>query len=85
MYIICLVMGVLFTELGFLPRNALSKLDSYFLLLFSILMTIFSSLAKVTPQTLVQSFIPVLVVLLLGARRSTRIPSGQRWMRVLPF
>lgn len=84
-YIICLVMGVLFTELGFLPRNALSKLDSYFLLLFSILMTIFSSLAKVTPQTLVQSFIPVLVVLLLGARRSTRIPSGQRWMRVLPF
>ncbi len=30
-------------------------------------MTIFSSLAKVTPQTLVQSFIPVLVVLLLGA------------------
>lgn len=35
-------MGVLFTELGFLPRNALSKLDSYFLLLFSILMTIFS-------------------------------------------
>ena len=66
-YIICLVMGVLFTELGFLPRNALSKLDSYFLLLFSILMTIFSSLAKVTPQTLVQSFIPVLVVLLLGA------------------
>lgn len=35
-------MGVLFTELGFLPRNALSKIDSYFLLLFSILMTIFS-------------------------------------------
>ena len=66
-YIICLVMGVLFTELGFLPRNALSKLESYLLLLFSILMTIFSSLAKVTPQTLVQSFIPVLVVLLLGA------------------
>lgn len=35
-------MGVLFTELGFLPRNALSKIDSYFLPLFSILMTIFS-------------------------------------------
>lgn len=65
-YIFCLLFGVVFTELGFLPNNALNKIDSYFLILFSIFMTVFSTLATVTPQTLLASIIPVFSILLIG-------------------
>lgn len=65
--VISLLMGVLFTELGFLKKNSLGTIDSNFLMTFLIIMTVFSSLASVTPASLVKNIGPVILVLLLGS------------------
>ena len=65
--ILALIFSVILTELGFLPQNIFGKLDCYFMILFAVLMSVFSSLATVTPQSLLASLFPVALVLILGA------------------
>ncbi len=65
--VISLIMGVVFTELGFLQKASLGKTDSNFMLTFLTIMTVFGSLAKVTPQSLAASIVPVFIVLVLGS------------------
>ena len=65
--VISLILGVVFTELGFLQKGSLGKTDSNFLITFLTIMTVFSSLSSVTPQSLLNSLIPVLIVLVLGS------------------
>ncbi len=64
--VIALVLGVAFTELGFLKRNSLAKTDSNFLIMFATIMTVFASLANVTPKSLVNNLLPVVIVMVIG-------------------
>lgn len=65
--VISLILGVVFTELGFLQKGSLGKTDSNFMITFLTIMTVFSSLSSVTPQSLLNSLIPVVIVLVLGS------------------
>lgn len=65
--ILALIFAVIFTELGFLPQNIFGKIDCYFMILFAVLMSVFSSLSTVTPQSLLASIFPVAMVLILGS------------------
>ena len=64
--VIALVLGVVFTELGFLKKNSLAKTDSNFLIMFATIMTVFASLANVTPKSLVNNLLPVVIVMVIG-------------------
>lgn len=64
--VICLMMGILFSELGFLERNALAKSNSMGLVLFLTTVAVFGSLPKATPQVLSSMLFPLLAVLVLG-------------------
>ncbi len=65
--VIALFMGVIFAELGFLEKGSLGKTDSNFMIIFLAIMSVFTSLGNVTPQSLLASLVPVLTVLVLGS------------------
>lgn len=64
--VIALVLGVVFMELGFLQKNSLGKTDSYFFMMFATIMSVFASLANVTPSSLASNLIAVLIVMIIG-------------------
>ena len=61
-----LVLGVLFTTLGFLDRNSLNKANSYGITMFALMMYIFDGLKDCTPEMLVSIIIPMLVLIVIG-------------------
>lgn len=65
-FVICLLLGILFYELGFLEEDSLSKTDSSTLILFLTTLVISSNLTEVTPETVIEMSIPLLVVLGIG-------------------
>lgn len=64
--VICLIMGIIFSEIGFLEKNALAKSNSMGLVLFLTTVAVFGSLPKATPQVLASMIMPLIVVLILG-------------------
>ncbi|OON98500.1 MAG: hypothetical protein ATN35_04740 [Epulopiscium sp. Nele67-Bin004] len=64
--VIALVYGTIFTELGFLEKNALENTKSYGFMLFVCTLMIFSNLANATPNDLFELLIPLAVVLGVG-------------------
>lgn len=65
-FVVALLLGVLFCELGFLDKNILNKSDSGGFIIFATTVVIFSSLAKTTPAMLASMIIPLAVCLALG-------------------
>lgn len=61
-----MLLGIAFTELGFLEPNILKKSESGSLILFIATAVIFSSFAQVTPKQVLQMLLPTTAVLVIG-------------------
>ncbi|GHV36954.1 hypothetical protein FACS1894187_12560 [Synergistales bacterium] len=66
-FVMCLLVGVAFTELGFLEKQSLSKSGSATFIMFATTMVIFANLTKTTPELLMSLLYPLAVLLGTGA------------------
>lgn len=64
--ILAMVLGTVFTELGFLERDILPKTDSYGFIIFGVLMVAFASLSNTSPQQILKLLVPLLVCQAIG-------------------
>ena len=65
-YVICLVLGVIFCELGFLEASALNKAGVFNWLIMGLLAFVFSQLSTATPQSLGAILLTIVSLLVLG-------------------
>ena len=65
-YVICLILGVIFCELGFLEQSALVKAGAFGWLITGFLLYVFAGLSAVTPQGLGKIIVPVIVLIIIG-------------------
>ncbi len=65
-YVMCLVGGIVFSELGFLEKNVMTKANSFGLAMTALMAPIFGSLALATPEMLLSLLFPIVVSLCLG-------------------
>jgi hypothetical protein len=65
-YVIALVFGVVFYELGFLEQKILDKADSTGITLFALMVPVFESLPKATPQMIGTLIFPMIVVFIVS-------------------
>jgi len=61
-----LALGVVFTTIGFLDRNALNKANSYGIVMFALMMYVFDGLKDCTPDMLVSIILPMLLLIVVG-------------------
>lgn len=61
-----LILGVIFTRLGFLDENSLNKANSYGIVMFAIMMYIFDGLKDFTPSMVGIIVIPMVVLIVVG-------------------
>ena len=61
-----LVLGVIFTTIGFLDRNSLNRANSYGIVMFALMMYVFDGLKDCTPEMLVSIIVPMLVLIVIG-------------------
>jgi hypothetical protein len=66
-FVVCLLAGIFFTELGFLEKQALGKSGSGTLIIFATTMVIFANLTQTTPQLLMSLIFPLVACLAIGA------------------
>jgi Na+/glutamate symporter len=66
-FVVCLLVGIFLTELGFLEKQALSKSGSATFILFATTMVIFANLTQTTPELLMSLIFPLLACLGTGA------------------
>lgn len=64
--VICLLMGIVATEIGFLEVSSLTKANSMGLVLFLTTVAVFGNLPQATPSVLISQLLPLLVVLGIG-------------------
>jgi MFS family permease len=65
-FVVCLLAGIFFTELGFLEKQAMSKSGSGTLIMFATTMVIFANLTQTTPQLLISLIFPLIACLVIG-------------------
>lgn len=65
-YVICLILGVIFCEIGFLEESALVKAGVFNWLMLGLLAYAFSTLSSVTPAVLAKIIVPIIVLIILG-------------------
>jgi len=65
-FVMCLIMGVVFTELGFLEKQSLMKTQSYSFVVFATTVVIFGTLSDTTPQMFFSLIVPLLITIGLG-------------------
>lgn len=61
-----LLLGILFTELGFLETDILQKTNSATFILFTTTVVIFGTLAQITPQEILSMIVPLIICLGVG-------------------
>ncbi len=66
MLVICLILGVIFREIGFLDEGALTKANGFTFVIGAVLCNVFASLANTTPAILLSMVKPLLVVVVIG-------------------
>lgn len=66
MLVICLVLGVIFTEIGFLDEGSLTKANGFTFVIGAVLCNVFGSLANTTPALLLSMVKPLLIVVVIG-------------------
>lgn len=66
-FVICLIFGVIASEIGFLERKPLNQAGVFGWLMTALMAFIFSSLAKATPQMLLQLAVPLIGIIIIGA------------------
>ena len=62
-----MLLGIVFTELGFLEKNILTKTQSSGFIIFATTMIIFTTLAQTSPEQVVSMIGPLLLCLVAGA------------------
>lgn len=61
-----LVLGIIATYIGFLETNTLSRANSYWIIMFALMMFVFDGLKDCTPDMLVSIIIPMVVLIVIG-------------------
>ena len=61
-----LILGVIFTTLGFLDVNSLNKANSYGIVMFALMMYVFDGLKTATPALLGEVIGPMLLLIVIG-------------------
>lgn len=61
-----LILGIVFTEIGFLDKDSLNKAKSYGFLMFILMVYIFSGLKDATPEILGAAIGPMAIIIVLG-------------------
>lgn len=61
-----LFIGILFTEIGFLEKDALNKANSYGFLMFLLMVYVFSGLKDSTPEILMEAIGPMAIIIVVG-------------------
>lgn len=64
--IACLLIGLVFSRIGFLEKGTLEKSQSNGIIMFGAMLMLPGSLAKVTPSSLLEMIVPVLGMLIIG-------------------
>jgi putative effector of murein hydrolase LrgA (UPF0299 family) len=62
-YVLCLVLGVVFSEIGFFRRDELKRTESNGFLFFILMAMILNSFGASSPEMLLQVLLPIVVVL----------------------
>jgi hypothetical protein len=65
-YVMCLLVGVVAREIGFLEESVMNKANSFGLAMVALMSVIFGNLAKATPEMLVSILFPLVATLVLG-------------------
>jgi hypothetical protein len=66
MLVICLILGVLFHEFGFLEEGAMQKANGFTFVIGAVLTNVFANLANTTPGQLVSMIKPMIVIFVIG-------------------
>ncbi len=61
-----LILGIAFTEIGFLDKDSLNKANSYGFLMFVLMVYVFSGLKDATPTILLEAAFPLISIIVLG-------------------
>ncbi len=61
-----LILGIIFTTIGFLDENSLTKSNSYGIVMFALMMYIFDGLKDATPQQLGSIVGPMVILIVIG-------------------
>lgn len=64
--VITLILGIVFTELGFLDKNSLQKAGSYGFLMFVLMIYVFDGLKNATPEMLASCIGPMAIIIVIG-------------------
>lgn len=65
-YVMCLFVGVVAREIGFLEGDIMTKANSFGLAMTALMAVIFASLTKATPEVILSLLFPMVVSLVLG-------------------
>ena len=65
-YVMALVFGIIFYELGFLEQKILDKANSTGIMLFALMVPVFASLPKATPQMIEALIFPIIAVFIIS-------------------
>lgn len=65
-FVVCLILGVIFCEIGFLEEKALNKANSFGFLMTVLMGFIFANLSQATPTMLKQIALPLFGIIILG-------------------
>lgn len=61
-----LILGITFTEIGFLEEDALNKAKSYGFLMFVLMIYVFAGLKDATPEILLEAIGPMVIIIVVG-------------------
>lgn len=61
-----LILGVIFTSIGFLDENAINKANSYGIIMFALMMYVFDGLKDCTPEMLSSIIGPMILLIVVG-------------------
>jgi len=64
--VITLILGIVFTEIGFLDKNSLQKAGANGFLMYMLMIYIFGGLKDVTPQMLLSCIGPMMIIIICG-------------------
>jgi hypothetical protein len=64
--VITLILGVIFSSIGFLDKNSLQKAGSFGFLMYVLLIYVFDGLKDATPQMLLSIIGPMAIIIVLG-------------------
>lgn len=66
-FVLCLFFGVVFTSLGFLEKHMLHKANGFGFAIMALMLFIFDTLNKATPEMLLRLLFPMVVLIATAA------------------